>query len=66
MTCYPISETNPSIHAIYQDFTGWMNGRNGAIFERIGKVSVQNFKTCDNALAGIEFSLSEKIDDGSA
>lgn len=38
ISCDPISATNPAIPAIYEDFTGWKNGRNGAIFEKVGSV----------------------------
>ena len=51
------------MHADYKDFTGWKNGRNGAIFELVGKVSVTNLKAADNVLAGIEFSLSNEVVD---
>jgi hypothetical protein len=39
-----------------EDFTGWMNGRNGAIAERLGDVRWINFKTADNRLAGLEMA----------
>jgi len=48
---------NPLITANFVDFTGWKNGRNGAIAERVGDVRFINFKTTDNKLAGIEFSI---------
>lgn len=38
--------------------TSWRNGRNGAIAEKVGDVRFHNFKTADNILAGIEFSLA--------
>ena len=40
------------------NFTGWKCGRNGAIAETMGNVHWNNFKTADNFLAGIEFSLT--------
>lgn len=43
-----------------------MNGRNGAIFERIGDVRLINSKFADNFLAGIEYSVTDLTPDGTA
>ncbi len=62
--CKPINyETNPPIIANFYNLVSWKNGRNGAIAERVGAVQFHNFKTADNVLAGIEFSLTEDIRD---
>ena len=52
---------NPPITANFENFVGWKNNRNGAIAERVGDVRFNNFKTADNLLAGIEFSLTEDM-----
>ena len=57
---------NPPITANFDDFTGWKNNRNGAIAERVGDVRFNNFKTADNLLAGMEFSLTDDYGDGYA
>jgi hypothetical protein len=57
---------NPPITANFDDFTGWKNNRNGAIAERVGDVRFNNFKTADNLLAGIEFSLTAEFGDDMA
>jgi len=49
---------NPLITARFDDLTSWKNGRNGAIAETVGDVRFHNFKTADNILAGMEFSLT--------
>ena len=54
---------NPLITANFYDLTSWKNGRNGAIAERVGDVRFHNFKTADNILAGIEFSLTHETGD---
>jgi len=54
---------NPPITAKFSDLTSWKNGRNGAIAERVGDVRFLNFKTADNILAGIEFSLTAEYGD---
>lgn len=43
-----------------------MNGRNGAIAERMGAVEFHDFKVADNKLAGIEMSLTSDLIDGYA
>jgi hypothetical protein len=50
---------NPPITAIFSNFTGWKNGRNGAIAEKVGDVRFIDFKTADNLLGGIEFSMTD-------
>ena len=57
---------NPPIIARFENLVSWKNGRNGAIAERVGAVQFINFKTADNILAGMEYSLTEDIIDGYA
>jgi hypothetical protein len=57
---------NPPILTNVDNFTGWKCGRNGAIAERMGNVRWNNFKTADNMLAGIEFSLTDELSDDMA
>lgn len=57
---------NPPIIAEFHNLVSYKNNRNGAIAERVGAVQFHNFKTADNILAGIEFSLTEDIIDGYA
>lgn len=45
---------NRPITAVFDGFTGWKNGRNGAIAGKIGDVRLKNFRVADNILAGIE------------
>jgi hypothetical protein len=54
---------NPLITANFDNLTSWKNNRNGAIAERVGDVRFNNFKTADNLLAGIEFSLTHEVGD---
>jgi hypothetical protein len=54
---------NPPILARFENLVSYKNGRNGAIAERVGAVQFINFKTADNILAGIEYSLTEDIID---
>jgi hypothetical protein len=49
---------NPPITANFHGFTGWKNGRNGFIAEKIGDVRMHNFKVADNLLAGLEVSVA--------
>jgi hypothetical protein len=42
------------VPAIFQDFTAYKNGRDGAIASRIGDVRFVNFSVADNMRAGIE------------
>jgi len=49
--------SNPVIPAIFYNLTSFKNNRNGAIAERVGAVEWHNFKTADNKLAGMEFSI---------
>jgi hypothetical protein len=46
--------------------TSWKNGRNGAIAEKVADVRFYNFKTADNILAGMEFSLTDEAADNMA
>lgn len=54
---------NPPITANFDGFTGWKNGRNGAISTRIGDVRFHNFKVADNRLGGIEFGQTDYYGD---
>ena len=58
--------SNPPIIAEFHNLVSYKNQRNGAIAERVGAVQFHNFKTADNILAGMEFSLTEDIIDGYA
>ena len=66
---YDVSNTtdpyhnNPSIPANFDGFTGWKNGRNGAIAGKIGDLRFNNFKVADNKLAGIEISMCDDYGD---
>lgn len=53
--------SNPKVPAIFEDFTAWKAGRNGAITERTGEVIFKNFKVADSGIAGIEFSAIEDL-----
>jgi hypothetical protein len=55
--------SNPVITANFYDLVAWKNKRNGAITESTGDVRFHNFKTADNILAGIEFSLTNVVAD---
>jgi hypothetical protein len=57
---------NREITAKFENFLSYKNNRNGAIAERVGAVQFHNFKTADNVLAGMEFSLTEDVLDGYA
>jgi len=54
---------NPLITANFNNLVSWKNKRNGAIAERVGDVRFNGFKTADNILAGIEFSLTAEVGD---
>jgi hypothetical protein len=53
--------SNPKVPAIFEDFTAWKAGRNGAISERTGEVIFKNFKIADSGIAGIEVSAIEDL-----
>jgi len=57
---------NPLITAEFRNFLGYKNKRNGAIVERVGDVRLINFVAADNILAGLEFSLTDQTEDGTA
>jgi len=57
---------NPKIPAIFDDFVGYKCGFNGAITERTGAVTFNNFKVADNGIAGVEFAEIEDVVDGYA
>jgi len=46
------------------NFTGYKCKRNGAIAERVGWVTFNNFQVADNILAGIEFGYTKDTADG--
>lgn len=54
------------ITANFNNLVSWKNNRNGAIAERVGDVRFNNFKTADNLLAGMEFSLTHEVGDNMA
>jgi hypothetical protein len=58
--------TNPPIPAVFSDFVGYKNKRNGMISEKLGAVQFHNFKTADNWKAGMEVALTDGIEDGYA
>lgn len=58
--------TNRPILAQFHNLISYKNKRNGAIAERVGAVQMVNFKTADNLLAGMEYSLTEDIHRGTA
>jgi hypothetical protein len=47
-------EGNNPITAVYENFLGYKNGRNGVMSEDMGAVVFKNIKTADNGLAGVE------------
>lgn len=58
--CLPISDTNPSVEAVFENFVSYKNKRNGMISERLGAVVFKNFTTADNGKAGMEVSLVDE------
>lgn len=60
--CQPLSSTNPTLQAVYEDFVSYKNGRNGVISEKTGNVVFRNIKTADNILAGMEVSVVTNTD----
>jgi hypothetical protein len=52
--CAGISTANPVITAVYEDYLGYKNGRNGVIGGNMGAVVFRNITVADNRLAGIE------------
>jgi hypothetical protein len=46
--CEAWNAGNPSIPAIFENFTSWKNVRTGAIGEELGAVEWRNFKVADN------------------
>jgi len=48
---------NPPIETNFNNFTGWKNGRNGAIAQYLGSVKWNNFKVSDNLEVGLEQSI---------
>jgi len=55
--CSGYADWNPAVTANFTDFTGWKNGRNGAIAGTVGAVVFDNFKVIDNKEAGMEFEV---------
>jgi hypothetical protein len=62
--CDPISDTNPAIEAVYENFLSYKNKRNGAIGTKLGKVIFRNFTVIDNQLAGVENEFGEVPEGG--
>ena len=52
---------NPLITANFNRLVAWKNKRNGAIAESVADVRFNDFKTADNVLAGIEFSINGHV-----
>jgi len=52
---------NRPITANFNNFTSYKCGRNGAIVEKVGVVKLNNFKTADHILAGIEFEIAHEF-----
>jgi len=52
----PYHENRP-ITSTFDNFKGWMNGRNGIIAKDVSDIRITNFKGADNLLAGVEISL---------
>ena len=57
-------ETNLPITANFYNLVAYKNKRNGAIIEKSGAVQWHNFKTADNLLTGMEYSITRDIEDG--
>lgn len=57
-------ETNKPITANFYNLVSYKNKRNGAIIEKSGAVQWHNFKTADNLLTGMEYSITSNIEDG--
>jgi hypothetical protein len=53
--CSSVSDSNPEIPAIYEDFTGYKNNRSGIMGLRLGAVVFKNAKVADNKNSGIQF-----------
>ena len=53
--CKPISDTNPAVEAVYENFLGWKCNRNGVIASFVGAVTIKDATVVDNKMAGIEF-----------
>ena len=55
---------NPLIPALFENFIGYKNGRNGVITEDIGSVLFKNIKVVDNGKAGFEVNKVVGVRDG--
>ena len=55
----PISATNPSIPAVYENFFGYHCRAVGTIVSFSGDITVKNVTVFDNILAGVEY---ERVD----
>jgi hypothetical protein len=60
------SDPTTTIPSTFENFLGYKNGRNGAIFEKIGGITISKFTVTDNILGGIEVSLTGEALDGDA
>ena len=54
---------NPPITAIFENFLGYKNGRNGVIGEDVGAAIFRNIKAADNKLAGFEMNKVVSVRD---
>jgi hypothetical protein len=55
---------NPLITALYENFLGYKNGRNGVICEDCGALTFKNIKTADNKKAGFEMTKLVSVREG--
>lgn len=62
----PTDSANPHILANYKNHLSYKNRKNGVIAEEVGYVQFTDAIVADNAVAGLEVSLTDKIDDGYA
>ena len=53
--CNDISDTNPPIQAVYEEFLSYKVGRNGVIGGNFGAVTLRKITVVDSVLAGIEY-----------
>ena len=59
---YPYDGNKP-ITAVFENFLGYKNGRNGVIGEDLGAVVFKNIKAADNKLAGFELNKVVSVRD---
>ena len=61
--CAAISESNEPVQALYTEFTGWKNGRNGIMAGKMGAAVFYDLILADNELAGFEVELDDNAVD---